>query len=384
MSIASLPDKKCCGCTACFNTCPCHAITMIENKEGFLSPKVDERKCTDCGLCEKVCTANQETPHHTDLEKTVYAAKYKNNDIRSQSQSGGAFYALAEKVLTLGGVVYGATLDSDFTTTHIRIDSITELSRLQKTKYVQSNLGTAFYSVLADLKSGALVLFSGTPCQVAGLLLYLQTKHCPTDNLLTCDNVCYGVPSPGVFKEWIAWLERTQKSKLAYMQYRDTSLPWGKSMETYTFANGSQLQGHFYTKLYFNNLIIRQSCHACNFCNIDHQSDITIGDFWGIEDAIPGFSDDCGVSLIILNTDKGQKLINQIGERLILRICSLEQAIAKQPRLQGIPTKESNHRQRFWSTYYKRGFQYIAQDEGFIKPTLAFKIESKLRLLIGK
>lgn len=382
MSIASLPERKCCGCTACVNICPCHAITMVEDKEGFLSPKVDNLKCTDCGLCEKVCTASQSVGH--DTNKIVLAAKYKDDDIRSQSQSGGVFYAVAEYILSLRGVVYGAALDDSFNTKHIRIASISDLHKLQKTKYVQSNLGMTFQAVAADLKNGMTVLFSGTPCQVSGLVLYLQARRCPMNDLLTCDIVCYGVPSPGVFKKWIKCLEKTQKSKLQSMQYRDTSLPWGKSAETYTFSNGSNVQGHFYTKLYFNNLIIRRSCHECKYCNTNHPADITLGDFWGIEDVIPEFADARGVSLIIAHTCKGQNTIDKIGKNLITCACSLEQAIAKQPRLQGIPTKESVHRPHFWIDYQKRGLKYIAQDEGFIEPTLAFKIESKLRSLIGK
>lgn len=384
MSIASLSERKCCGCTACVSICPCHAITMVMDREGFFSPSVDSLKCTNCGLCEKVCLANQPVSSHTDFKRSAFAAKYKDPDIRSQSQSGGAFYAIAERILTLGGVVYGAALGSDFTTRHIRVDDISVLSKLQKTKYVQSYMGTVFCDVFSDLKRGETVLFSGTPCQIEGLTAYLRAKHCPMDTLLTCDIVCYGVPSPGVFKEWIKCLEGAKKSKVESLQYRDTSLPWGKSMESYTFANGERLRGHFFTKLYFNNLIIRRSCHECRFCNTKHPADITLGDFWGIDDAIPGFSDDSGVSLVILNTHSGEKFLNQISEKFMLQSCSLEQAIAKQPRLQGIPTKESIHRKRFWNTHQKRGFKYIAQDEGFIEPTLSFKIESKLKSLVGK
>lgn len=384
MSIASLSERKCCGCTACFNICPHHAILMVEDNEGFLSPKVDRIKCTDCGLCEKVCAASRGVNLCTDSKKAVYAAKYRSDDIRSQSQSGGAFYAIAEYVLSQGGAVYGASLDEQFSTRHIRIASVSDLHRLQKTKYVQSNLGVIFQAAAADLKKGIKVLFSGTPCQISGLVLYLQARRCPMDNLLTCDIVCYGVPSPGVFQKWKRCLEKAQKSKLLAFQYRDTTLPWGKSKETYKFTDGSIIQGHFYTKLYFNNLIIRKSCHECRYCNTYRPADITLGDFWGIEDAVPGFADDRGVSLIITHTDKGRNAICKIGENLVMHTCSLEQAIAKQPRLQGIPTKESVHRQRFWNTYHKRGFKYIAQDEGFIKQTLAFKIECKIRSIIGK
>ncbi len=380
----NLPIKECTGCSTCAMLCPVVAITMGENEEGFLCPQIDEKQCIRCGKCERFCPAIQKRTGEDRPAYGVFAAKIREEAAHRNSQSGGAFYALARDVLTKGGAVYGAALDERFETKHIRVSELAQLGRLQGVKYIQSRLDDAFAQVGDDLKKNMVVLFSGTPCQVAGVYRYLQGKGISTDKLLTCDLVCYGVPSPGVFREWIKCLEKAQNAKLTAMCYRLTDEKWGKGKERYCLSNGKILEGDYFTRLYFRNLILRDSCTDCHYCNMNRVGDITLGDFWGIEKELPEFYDDRGVSLVMCSTEKGRAALESIKEQLLLAESTPEAAMAAQPRLQGITAKHSVHREKFWKTYRKNGITYIAIEEGFIPPSLGYRIGKKLEVVKRK
>lgn len=377
----NLQRKECTGCSTCAMLCPIGAIALTANEEGFLYPQVDQKKCVDCGKCERFCPAKKEQDGERAPEYGVFAAKLREETAHRKSQSGGAFYALASDMLAKGGVVYGAALDDAFETKHIRVNEETQLKRLQGVKYVQSKIGDIFAQVAEDLNRNISVLFSGTPCQVAGLYSYLQGKGISADNLLTCDLVCYGVPSPDVFRAWIKCLEKTQKARIVEMCYRRTDEKWGKGQEYYRFSNGRTLEGGYYTQLYFRNLILRDSCTQCHYCNMNRPGDITLGDFWGIEKENPDFYDDCGVSLVMCSTKKGRVALDAVQEQLALAESTLQTAAAAQPRLQGIAVQHSTQREGFWKTYRKNGMEYIAIEEGFVAPTFEFKIRKKLEMI---
>lgn len=376
-----LPTLDCTGCTACANLCPTGAITMAEDAEGFLRPRVDSNRCVNCGKCEKTCPILKARSGENAVAFGVFAAKTTDGEAHRRSQSGGAFHAIAAEFLQSGGIVYGAALNETFETEHIRICTPEDLPRLQGVKYIQSRLGDSFSRVATDLNAGKPVLFSGTPCQVAGLTAFLTAKKVPTETLLTCDLVCYGVPSPGVFRQWVACLEKAKKSRLAAMVYRRTDGDWGKGKEYYRLENGTELKGEYFTKFYFNNLIIRPSCENCRFCNLNRPGDLTVGDFWGIEKALPDFCDDRGVSLVFCSTKKGREALDRAGARLILAESTAEIAAEAQPRLRGIPVKPSPHRAAFWEKLRSKGMAYIAIDEGFIPPSLSWRIRKKLEQL---
>lgn len=379
-----LPIKECTGCSACAMLCPVGAIAMIEDAQGFLRPQIDEKQCIQCGKCDQNCPARQEQIKEESPLYGVFAAKLCEEAAHKKSQSGGAFYALASDMLAKGGVVYGAALDETFETEHIRVSEPMQLARLQGVKYIQSRLGDVFTQVGMDLKGDTAVLFSGTPCQVAGVYRYLQGKGISTEKLLTCDLVCYGVPSPGVFREWIKCLEKAQRAKLSDMCYRRTDEKWGKGKERYCLSNGKILEGSYFTQLYFRNLILRDSCTDCHYCNMNRTGDITLGDFWGIEKEMPEFYDDRGVSLVMCSTEKGRKALDAVKEQLILAESTPEAAMAEQPRLQGIAAKHSVHREKFWKTYRENGIAYIAIEEGFILPTFGYRIRKKLEAIKRK
>lgn len=374
-----LPEKECTGCSACAMICPVKAVSTVENKEGFLEYQVDESKCIHCRKCEQVCPVINKEMRTLEGKQSVYAAINKDETVHKTSQSGGIFYALSCVVLNKQGVVYGAAQNLDFETEHICITDQNDLYRLQGVKYVQSAVGNAFIQVEEDLRSGKLVLFSGTPCQIAGLNNYLKRRSVACDNLVTVDLVCYGVPSPGIFREWLSLIENKYRAKVTKMSFRRTDALWGKGKEQYFFSNGKSLEGSFYTYLFFNDMIIRPGCESCRFCNMNRQADITLGDFWGIADSLPEFYDDRGVSLVICNTDNGKKLLDDAKEQLVLHKSTIEAATAAQPRLRGIAVNvHASQRNSFWSRYYCRGLKYVLLEEGILPYT---KIDRILQIM---
>lgn len=222
MTVHSVAPEDCCGCSACFNICPVQAITMQEDREGFKYPKIDERSCINCGKCEKACPVlHAETAGRT-LHPAFYAVWNRQDEARLSSSSGGVFRVLAEDVLVDGGVVYGAAFDVHNRLRHVRADSADALVPLTGSKYVQSEIGTAFCQVRADLKNGRRVLFTGTPCQVAGLYAFLG---CDDANLLTADVLCHGVPSPAVFERYLESLGVGEKCRI---EFRNKDNGWKK------------------------------------------------------------------------------------------------------------------------------------------------------------
>lgn len=309
-----LYDKAdCTGCSACANICPRGCITMEADSEGFLYPKVNTDMCIDCGLCEEVCPMmNKPMPH--DI-KGVYGAKNKDNSVRFTSSSGGIFTLFAEDVLKKGGIVVGAALDETFTVRHYTIDSIDELSKLRGSKYVQSIIGDIYTKVRTHLRTGKTVLFSGTPCQIAGLKKFLIK---PFSNLITIDVVCHGVPSPKVYRKHLAEIASKAGEAITCVRFRDKSNGW-KQGETLFFTEHSKVgapkRQEPYMRLFLNNIIIRPSCANCAFNNKRSLADITIADYWGIDKQFPKFDDDKGVTLVIVNTETGQTIFDSIKNK---------------------------------------------------------------------
>lgn len=321
-----IDDKKdCCGCEACAQCCPKRCISMQEDGEGFLYPRVDHSLCIDCGLCEKVCSVlHQDTPSEP---LTVYAAKNPDDEVRRASSSGGIFTLLAESVLAENGVVFGARFDKDWNVVHDYTESKKGLGAFRGSKYVQSRTGETFNQAERFLKAGRKVLFSGTPCQIMGLKRYLRKEY---DNLLTVDFVCHGVPSPLVWRKYIEETLVRQDEKIQFrptlnhlfsdempliegISFRDKCLGWKKFSFALTLSkvttagekNTVSLSSIFYDNAYMQaflaNLTLRPSCHACPAKCGRSGSDVTLGDFWGIEKIAPELDDDRGCSLLIIN-----------------------------------------------------------------------------------
>ena len=290
---------------------------MAENDEGFFYPKIDENKCVECRLCEKVCPAISPLElQRTDLKS--FAVINNDESIRLDSSSGGVFTAIAEKILKTGGKVFGAKFSDDFSIIHSWTDNSDGLKDFRGSKYVQSVINDTFKDCENFLKAGDNVLFTGTPCQIQGLKKFLRKDY---DNLLTVDLICHGVPSILMWKKYIEFHEKRVGSKVVKTAFRRKDCGWKQFSLWFAFANHSEyseVQQKGAWMLTFNkNIMMRKSCYKCpaKGCNI--VSDITIGDFWGIRNYMTE-DDDKGTSIIYVNTQKGSEYLNNIAEKLTL------------------------------------------------------------------
>lgn len=320
-----IEDKKdCCGCSSCVQVCPQKCISFTEDREGFSYPKVNHKQCSECGLCEKVCPILQNKNKSVQQPIKVYAAKNKKEDIRRHSSSGGIFTLLAEETIKQGGVVFGARFDEKWDVVHDYTETIDGLASFRGSKYVQSRIGDNYLKARTILKEGRKVLFSGTPCQIAGLKSFLRKEY---ENLLCVDFVCHGIPSP---KVWHYYLKSysNNKNRIDNINFRDKTHGWKNysivislSTKTTVEEKDTVSQSKIFKKdpfmnVFLQNVSIRPSCYDCRFRSLKSGADITIGDFWGIEKINHAFDDDKGVSLVIINTEKGKGSFN-INEAII-------------------------------------------------------------------
>lgn len=356
-----ITDKsQCCGCTACAGVCAHDAITMQPDVMGFLYPVVDTDKCIDCGLCEKVCAFND----HYDTSRNLphpdaYAARHKDMHEVETSRSGAAFIAISDLVLERGGVVYGAGYTDHFRVVHKRATTKEERDEFKGSKYVQSDMNTVFREVKKDLKEGLTVLFSGTPCQTAGLNSYIGKKL--REHLVLVDIVCHGVPGPNLWRDYLAYLEKKHGDKICCVNFRDKQeYGWKAHKETFKFVNrGGKMN---FTYLFYQHIMFRPSCGKCYFANTKRPSDITIADYWGWEKTDPDMNkDDKGVSLILVNTDKGREIFDSIKDRMTVIPAKLEDCL--QPNLQH-PSVFNKEWQKFERDYERKGFEYVMKKYG--------------------
>ena len=357
-------EKKedCCGCTACKSICPTQAITMKVDEEGFLYPEIDLKLCVECGLCIKVCAfQNGYDTSNTFDRPEVYALKHKSDEVRKNSSSGGAFTAISDYILSKAGIIYGDTYNEEFRVTHQRAEKAKGRNKFRGSKYVQSDLKEVFNQINENLKNNRYVLFTGTGCQIAGLNSYLGQLKVDTENLLTVDIVCHGTPSPRIFADYISYLEKKNRSKIKQYYFRSKVNGWGHTEEV-VFESGkhdhTSLLSQTHKKLFYSDLCLRPSCYHCKFSNLHRPSDIMIGDFWGIEKSLPELDDDKGVSLVFINTTKGQEIFEKIKEKIDFVQSNTKDCL--QHNLQQ-PTKIPKNREQFWDDYYKFGFVYIAK-----------------------
>ncbi len=346
---------NCSGCGACAQLCPKGAIKLVADEEGFLIPKVDNQLCINCGICYKRCP--QLNPLTANAEKQIgYAAQMKDSDELRKSASGGMFYQAAKAVLSNGGIVYGAAFQNDLTVEHIRIDQTEDLHRLQGSKYVQSHIGDTFNQAKKDLEQGLSVLFSGTPCQIAGLYAVLGKNY---DNLYTIDIICHGVPSQKLLRKSIELDEHKQKSKMVGYEFRNKEKRGWDCNYKKTYANGTESYGSgkqdVYYKAFLNGETYRECCYQCKYASMNRLGDITLGDFWGIEKELPQFPTYNGVSCVLVNSEKGEKLFNFLKNELLYKEVDCN-SIAKHNHNLVSPTKRSKKRDVAYSDIDKVAF----------------------------
>lgn len=320
LRIAAMDLEECCGCSACASACTSQCIVMQEDEEGFLYPRINAENCTSCNLCKKVCPINQERAIQPDYPVKAYACINKNEAERLQSSSGGVFCVLARYVLERGGKVYGAAFDKEWAVCHIKIDTVEEIGKLQGSKYLQSNKNAIYKQVKEDLQAGREVLFSGTPCEIGGLKGFLGRKY---EKLLCVDVVCHGVPSPMVWQKYLAYIEEQTgcpRDRESTPAHRSKSDGWSRYSVSIPFSHDTEYRKEhdkdLYMRTFLENIILRPSCYNCHFKPSAGLSDISLADFWGIENVLPEFFDDKGTSLILVNTGYGNTIFREIQDSL--------------------------------------------------------------------
>lgn len=348
----------CCGCGACENICPGDCITMKVDDEGFLYPSVDIKQCVHCDLCNRVCPVIkvQDRDVYPEMTKqTSYVAYAKDENLRFCSSSGGIFSLCAEWILEQGGVVFGAAYDKNFFVHHILVEHIEELSLLRGSKYMQSRTEKTFQLVRDFLNSGKLVLYTGTACQIAGLKGYLRKEYL---TLYTIDVLCHGVPSSKVWSKYIQYVQNGYH--LSKVNFRDKTQGWKRYEVTMKCENNITWSETYwknsYMKMFLANICLRPSCYACKFKEMNRPSDITIGDAWGIENYMPEMDDDKGTSVVIVHSDRGNKILQSIQKKLVIKEAELDRIlpISSDPRKSVTP-----HMNR------KKFFKKLAQGKSF-------------------
>lgn len=352
--------NECTGCGACFNICPREAITMIENEYGFSYPEIDSKKCINCGLCKKTCPQLNLDILNWNVPKEVYAMYSKDYNINKSSTSGGIARTFYENIIKLNGIAYGCNnINKDIKIEFIRVEKIEDLKFLQGSKYVQANINNIFIQVKKDILNNRKVVFIGTPCQVAGLKRFLNKEY---SNLFLVDLVCHGVPS-----QKLLW-EELRSNNINIKEITKIIFREGKKYEIKVYNEEKEIFCQLANK---NNYLInflkgrinRESCYNCKFATNSRISDITIGDYWGLDKKckIANMKND-GISLVMINSSKGKELINICKDEMNMEKRSFEEASKENSQL-NCPTQENKEHSMFLKMYpiygYKRAINKI-------------------------
>lgn len=350
--------EKCCGCRTCELVCPQSAITMQEDEHGFLYPQIDQEKCIECGLCLKKCAFQNGYQSRKEFEPELgFAARHKDMDIMMESRSGGAFTAVTDLILQQGGTIYGAGYDDEqgyYKVCHKRADNPKGRDEFRGSKYVQSNLNDVFVQVKQDLEQGLKVVFSGTGCQVGALHTYLGKEY---ENLYTMDIVCHGVPSAKVWKDYLTLREREKNGKVTAVDFRDKKKYGWKTQKEVICIDGKPIPSRLYAKLFQKALVLRPSCFQCIYSNRNRVGDITLADFWGHEEAVSGFAEDNkGVSLVMVNTEKGKEIWESAMEAMDTIECT---GYPYRHTRMKTPVPKPENYDEFWNDYDDKGFEFV-------------------------
>lgn len=356
--IIQLPHskEKCCGCRACEQICPVSAITMQADEEGFIYPTINHDVCIKCKKCIGVCTLYKENKKDKseNFQGKAIVAYQKNEIVRMKSRSGGAFVAVSDVILKENGVVYGAGFNDDLVVQHMRATTADKRNVFCGSKYVQSDTLAVFNNVFRDLKNGRKVLFSGTTCQIAGLYSYLTKKGISreNDNLITVDIVCHGVVSPKIWHENLKEISKKLGTTPIVANFRDKTFGWSSHIESYASEN-KKVTNEGYTSIFYENVFLRPCCYSCPYTSVVRISDITLADAWGIHKIMPDWDCEKGVSLILINTQKGCLYFDSAKENLITKEVSIEQFM--QPNLR-YPSSRPKNRDKLIELYKNNGY----------------------------
>lgn len=375
--------EKCCGCTACFNICPKNAIRMEEDIEGFLYPTIDKEKCIKCDLCNKICPIINKK--NSVVNPKLYAIRCKNDQILEESTSGGVFTPIAEYVIKNKGVIYGVGYSKDsLVIEYQKVSKNENLKNLRGSKYVQSYLNDTFLLIKKDLMEGKLVLFVGNPCYVEGLMNFLQKKY---DRLITIDFICKGVPSPKLWEKYKEYQTKKYNSKLRYAKFRNKTYGYHSGTMKLDFENGknyySSGRTDYFLKLFFSELTSRPSCYSCVFKKKEHISDFTIYECWNFQKLVKKIKDDDkGYTSVLVNSNKGQELLDKIEDKVEKYIIDKEESF----KLDGIMLEKSaiphKNRNEFYKKLQEESLENIVQQ--YIPITKKDKLIEKSKMFLHK
>ncbi len=350
-----ISKQLCTGCTSCMNICPNSAITMKTSTDGFNYPVINQNKCINCNLCKKVCPVLNFKKNSSI--NNCFVGYAKDDKVIEKASSGGVFPLIADYVLSNKGIVIGAKLNNKNRLKHIAITNKDELDKLKGSKYLQSDLENIFTFIKEKIKDNK-ILFVGTPCQVAGLKSFIKNDF---NNLICIDLVCHGVASPKLFDKYIKELEEQAGDKIIDYNFRDKSTGWDTYSNTAIFKYKKKTELYSknnYMNLFLSDIALRESCYNCNFKLENKYSDITLGDFWGVNKYYPEMYNKKGVSAIIINTDLGKEIFNNIKEHLEYKYCKLEEIVDGNPSLK-FSGKYSDKRDDFFRDLDNNTIEYL-------------------------
>lgn len=395
----TITDKSnCCGCQACANVCPKQCISMKADAEGFLYPHVDKQACVNCNLCEKVCPILTKPTLYPILE--TYGAKHKSADVKLKSSSGGIFSALAEVILKERGVVFGAAFDENWNVAHTYVENLRDLDKLRRSKYVQSNIGKTYQQTKDFLEQGRKVLFTGTPCQLAGLRNFLGKEY---ENLVTADIICHAVPSAAVWQKFLR--ENLDVAQLKAINFREKKIGWNNFYLSFLTRRGLNAHGEAKTlaervlkgrriamivrrntflNAFLQELINRPSCHACHFKGCGHPADLTLGDLWGKWPGVVTPEDKkYGASALLINTAKGQTYFGKISSSLICQKVDLQRVRKFNPALD-VSTKPHAKRAEFFARYQTENVSKLIKELLPVRPLLVQLVQPAAKRILPK
>lgn len=365
-------SKKCSGCTACKTICPVNAIKMIPDDEGFGVPVINKDICVDCGVCIKVCPADNGVSKDKRIDNESYAVRW-TNAVRKKSASGAFFPAVAKYFIEeKQGYVCGCVLDDSLAPIHIVSNKWDDVVRMQDSKYVQSNMEECYSEIIELLQKGKWVLFTGTSCQAAGLLSLIQTRKINRDHLLLVDFFCHGVPSPRIWKDYIKFYHEEKRRQVVGCRFRSKKYGWGEKARGSSYLNCIQYTkrrkvkydnysyaARMWRTIFFSNICIRQYCYTCPYATVNKPADITMGDFWGIDGILKDFDDGKGCSAVILRTEYARKVFDELSY-LDKRKVNVED-ITKRQKNAFEPSESHPLRSEFWNDYKSLSFKELSQ-----------------------
>ena len=380
-----MTSERCFGCSACMAACSHQAIKIIRDEEGFYVPAIDEARCIDCGKCLKVCQAIEIHEYHGS-GNFAFAVRHRNEKTRKLAASGGFFQGVASEFIRKNGYVCGAVLDN-MKVRHIVSNKMEDICRMADSKYVQSDLGNSYQEIADLLIDGKEVLFSGTSCQNAGLKDYLALRKINTDRLLCIDFFCHGVPSPLIWDYYIAFLEKKKRQKITGYRWRCKDYGWGTKAKGTNYLNTSylgnnrdrSLPSRSWRHVFFSNMVLRRVCSNCPYRKLDKPGDITMGDFWMLNECRPDFNDGKGTSCIIVHDEKYLKYI--ISN---LNLEYVEVPVEDAIRGQALNFKQVEphpNREAFWKDAQDKGIDYAFRKYLY---NTEYIVKSKIKWLLFK